>query len=135
MTDRLRQIVYASTAARDAGTDTIHAILTTSRRNNARDAVTGLLYADGERFMQALEGPGDAVAATFARITADDRHRNIETLVDREIAAREFGNWSMAYAAEEDDRAAADAQMRRALIAAAPDVRARFRELVADPTA
>lgn len=50
------------------------AILTTSRRNNARDNVSGLLFFNGKRFLQALEGDDAMVDATYARIQRDPRH-------------------------------------------------------------
>ncbi len=73
------------------------AILEASRRNNARDAITGLLYSDSERFLQALEGPADRVQATYARIQADPRHSGITLLSRRPIIERAFGGWAMAH--------------------------------------
>ena len=133
MTEPLRQIVYASTAATPNDEARIAAILAISRRNNARDGVTGLLYADEARFMQAIEGTRDVIEAVFARIRDDDRHRDVTVLLDREIAAREFGRWSMADARAQDDRAALDQHMRVALNTAAPTVRERFRDLLTAP--
>jgi len=51
------QIIYVSTAnpalrAVDPGP-----ILDASRELNLRDSITGLLYSDGKRFMQVIEGP------------------------------------------------------------------------------
>jgi hypothetical protein len=71
-------------------------ILATSRRNNARDSVTGLLYCDGVRFLQVLEGPDDKVDATYARIKVDPRHRAAVVLSRRNVEHREFGPWDMA---------------------------------------
>ena len=49
----LRQLVYISTATPGTAVDPAP-ILTASRRNNARDRITGLLWFDGKRFLQAL---------------------------------------------------------------------------------
>ena len=87
------QLVYISTAVDKPDTATI---LRTSRRNNARDGLTGLLYSDGVRFMQALEGPADKVEAAYARIKSDPRHRAAVVLSRREVNEREFGPWEMA---------------------------------------
>ena len=64
----LRQIIYASerTGGREAAADELRRILEQSRHNNAIDGVTGLLWSDGRRFMQVLEGPDESVAPTFA---------------------------------------------------------------------
>jgi hypothetical protein len=87
------QLVYISTAAKDAD---CAPILRASRRNNGRDGITGLLYADGVRFLQALEGPADAVEAAYARIKTDPRHKAPVVLSRREVDEREFGPWEMA---------------------------------------
>ena len=89
------QLVYISSST-TRGLEGLDAILATSRRNNARDGITGLLYADGTRFLQALEGEGAAVEAAFARIRTDPRHRGVVVLSRRTIAVREFGPWDMA---------------------------------------
>ncbi|VXC75961.1 BLUF domain-containing protein [Sphingomonas sp. AX6] len=89
------QIVYISTARGDTRTERGN-ILMTSRRNNDRDGISGLLYDDGKRFLQVLEGEVGIVEAAFARIKTDPRHRAVVILSRREIEAREFGDWAMA---------------------------------------
>lgn len=76
----------------------IEAILTSARTNNRRAGITGALLVSGSAFAQVLEGPRAAVAATFARIQRDPRHRNVRQLIEEPIAARRFARWSMAYA-------------------------------------
>ena len=132
MSDTIRQILYASVARASNETGVVDGILTTSRRNNARDQVTGLLYADGGRYVQALEGAPDMVEATFERIRADERHHSVEILSDRELHAREFGTWSMAFYGEVEHRHEFNETMRRALMTASPDIRARFLDLIDD---
>ncbi len=62
---------------------------------NKRDDVTGLLLWDGLHFLQALEGPDDAVMECYARITRDPRHFQIRAIFNTQIDHREFGEWSM----------------------------------------
>lgn len=119
------QIMYISSAANCAPSD-VAQILTISRRNNARDGVTGFLYADGRRFLQVLEGPADAVERAFARIGSDTRHRAVVTLSRRDIAAREFGDWAMAHRLPGGDTDMVLAQIAERLDAASPNVRATF---------
>lgn len=119
------QIMYISSAADIAPID-VAQILTVSRRNNDRDGVTGFLYADGRRFLQVLEGPADAVERAFVRIGTDPRHRAVVTLLRREIAAREFGDWAMAHHMPGGDTDALLAQIAERLEAASPNVRATF---------
>ena len=91
------QICYISTARPTVTPADVDAILAASRRNNQRLRVTGLLLFNGKRFLQLLEGPADAVQATYQRIAADPRHFAIVRLSERAIDAREFGNWDMAF--------------------------------------
>ncbi|MDB5672587.1 MAG: hypothetical protein JWO25_3546 [Alphaproteobacteria bacterium] len=91
------QIVYISSARRPIGSDQLEEILDISRRNNQLHQVTGLLLAAGRRFLQALEGPSDAVLATYARIAADPRHGALVQLGCRTVETRQFGDWSMAF--------------------------------------
>ncbi|RYY25447.1 MAG: BLUF domain-containing protein [Sphingomonadales bacterium] len=120
------QLVYVSTAPMGADID-IDGILAVSRRNNSRDQITGLLYSDGRRFLQALEGPKDRVEAAFARIKADPRHRAVVTLSTRTIEAREFGAWEMAHRLPGADADQFIARVADLCAGAAPDVRATFK--------
>lgn len=117
------QLVYISTAVQ-AGE--IAAILGVSRANNARDGITGLLYADGVRFLQALEGVPDRVEATFERIRRDDRHRAIVVLSRRMVDAREFGAWDMAHRTPADRDDAFLVRLAPLIERAAPSVRGTF---------
>jgi len=127
----VRQLVYISTVTPNVVADAA-AILAVSRRNNARDRITGLLWFNGKRFLQALEGEEDTVERAYARIKADARHRAVVTLSDRAVESREFGPWSMASASDSGDAA----RRVSALVAdAAPDVRATFEGFVEMPRA
>ncbi len=46
---------------------------------------------------QFLEGPHDAVEATFRRISRDRRHTDVKVLVHRPLSARRFGQWVLAF--------------------------------------
>ncbi len=75
----------------------IQDILAASRKNNARDGVTGgLLFSEG-CFAQVLEGSLVMVEGAFERIQCDQRHRRVTVLQSGSIAARDFPDWSMAF--------------------------------------
>lgn len=102
----MRQLVYISTARAPVIDDALlEAILSASRRNNDAAGISGLLLAGGRRFLQALEGPDDAVAETYDRIKADPRHFAFVMLADKPIDTPEFGEWSMAYTQGNDPKA------------------------------
>lgn len=90
------QLTYISTAVVGLATTDIDAILRSSRRNNVRDGITGLLVHDDVRFLQALEGDRLLVEEAFRRIKADKRHRAAVMLSEREVPDRQFGHWAMA---------------------------------------
>ena len=92
----LNQLLYISTVTPNHPVD-LDEILRVSRRNNAVCGVTGLLMFNGKRFLQVLEGPGEAITATYARISADQRHRAPVMLARKVLAQREFGDWAMGY--------------------------------------
>ncbi len=102
----MRQLVYISTSRATVIDDALlESILSASRCNNEAAGISGLLLAGGRRFLQALEGPDAAVAATYARIQADPRHFAFVTLTDKAIDAPEFGEWAMAYTQGDDPNA------------------------------
>lgn len=117
------QLVYVSSANRREAPDPVR-ILATSRRNNHRDSITGLLYFDGTRFLQVLEGPEGKVEEAFARIQADSRHRALVLLSRRMIDGREFGNWDMAHYEPGTDADAFVERIAKLSANASSDVRA-----------
>lgn len=119
------QLVYVSSAAPGFDADPAE-ILATSRANNARAGITGLLYSDGRRFLQVLEGEQTAVDATFARIAADPRHRALVILSRRPIEVREFGDWAMAHHMPGTDADRFIETVETLVAGASPDVRATF---------
>jgi hypothetical protein len=121
----MRQLLYISTSTERQLTQSLGNILARSRARNAADGLTGLLWTDGTRFLQILEGPTEAVGTTFERIRQDPRHRAVVVLHDRMVDTRSFGNWSMAL---HDD---SDARLSAALASASPEVRATFEGLAA----
>ncbi len=91
---RLMQLIYAS---RPFGFDSamLNGILSDARRLNPQNDVTGALICRADLYLQLLEGPEPAVEATFARITRDDRHVEVQRLVTRPIEQRLFPDWAM----------------------------------------
>lgn len=106
----MRQIIYVSTLRHGVVPDTA-GIVASARRRNAEHRLTSMLFFDGRRFLQALEGEAKAVEATFARIAADPRHHALIQLSDRRIDRREFGTEGLAYRAPLQADLAAMARM------------------------
>ncbi len=107
---QLYQLVYYSrneVSADDAGfAAEIDSILAASQRNNAATEVTGALLFNAGVFAQVLEGPRDAVEATFERIQCDERHGDVSLLALEPVAARSFPNWAMGFVGRSEGDAA-----------------------------
>ncbi len=88
------QLIYSS---RPFGYDdlALTGILSTARRNNLRDGITGALICREDLFIQLLEGKRETVTQTFARILRDDRHTEIITLLSDDSDGRLFPDWAM----------------------------------------
>jgi hypothetical protein len=75
-------------------------MLHAARRRNRREGVTGLLVADGDHYLQWLEGPPSGVAALMRAISMDRRHDSIEILSEAPAATRCFAGWDMRLASD-----------------------------------
>ncbi len=73
----------------------VGAIIRASIRNNRDVAITGLLLVYEGYFLQALEGPAEAVVTTYRRILDDTRHEGAKVLIAGPAATREFADWNM----------------------------------------
>ncbi|MCG6119891.1 MAG: BLUF domain-containing protein [Blastomonas sp.] len=92
----IEQLLYISTVSPGETVD-LETILAIARRNNRAAGITGLLMYNGKRFLQVLEGPSEAIEATFDRIRRDPRHRGHVLLARKTVERREFGDWSMGF--------------------------------------
>ena len=93
----LLSLIYVSSAKELLSPDELLALLQTSRRNNQRDGVTGMLLYKGGNFMQALEGEPEAIRRLHDKIQRDARHHGLLTLLEKPIEQRQFGGWSMGF--------------------------------------
>lgn len=91
-------LCYISVADSSVDEKELFSILESSCKNNAADDITGMLLFHNGQFLQVLEGPKSAVEACFARISNDSRHVSVAKLLDEELPARCFSQWSMASA-------------------------------------
>ncbi|WMN59630.1 BLUF domain-containing protein [Pseudoalteromonas xiamenensis] len=96
----LVRLVYVSTFSKDFQSQDIEAILNVSRENNLKKYVTGMLCFNRKYFLQCIEGTRQNVNETYNRIVTDPRHHNLIILDYKEIAVREFSDWSMGYIPE-----------------------------------
>jgi hypothetical protein len=97
----IHQIIYISRYYHTPTEDQLAELLQQARPKNHQLRITGiLLYAAG-RVLQVLEGPEEAVRDVFESISHDQRHYQIVTLADIEVASRQFPDWSMGFTVAE----------------------------------
>jgi hypothetical protein len=93
----LISLVYVSFETRPMTAQDITDILTTARKFNTEQDITGMLLYRTGYFIQALEGEEDRVKALYQKIARDPRHRNVLMIYNGSITERSFTNWSMGF--------------------------------------
>lgn len=95
-------IIYVSHSFEEMNRNELMQILEKSRKNNKALDVTGMLLYKGGNFLQVLEGPDQAVAEIYAKITKDPRHKDVAIISKTYVQAREFPEWEMAFVDMDD---------------------------------
>lgn len=81
---------------------TVGRILQSSRINNAKIDVGGVLFYGDGHFFQCLEGDKQAVHRLLERLHRDERHTDVTVVDEQPVATRRFDDWSMKYTAIND---------------------------------
>ncbi len=90
-------LVYVSAASRAMSDEDLASLLEQSRARNQKQQVTGmLLYAEG-RYFQLLEGEESDVKEIYESVARDSRNKWNIVLLEEEIEARTFPDWSMGF--------------------------------------
>lgn len=101
-----RRLIYCSRATEDLGPDELVALLETSRANNNRAGLSGMLLYSSQSFLQVLEGPAEQLSATYERIRSDPRHEALRLLFDGEAPRPLFPDWTMGFDHVDDEELA-----------------------------
>lgn len=100
---KLIQLVYISRSTfiplnpNNAIEPNVARILLSSRINNAKNNLVGVLYFGDGCFFQCLEGEEAAVDLLYAKILKDSRHKQVKILIRKSIDALSFAQWNMKY--------------------------------------
>ncbi len=99
-------LTFLSSAVSPMNEEQLVELVKSVRPKNEARGVTGvMLYADGH-FIETIEGPEEAVEATFAKFALDPRHHNIHVALRERIDERAFPDWSMGFRALSAEQAA-----------------------------
>jgi hypothetical protein len=70
-------------------------ITDSSKRNNLKRGITGVLFYLNGRFLQIIEGQENNINELIDIIQKDTRHKNIEYFIDTAVENRSFKDWHM----------------------------------------
>ena len=104
----MKRIIYCSQATLDFSPDELIALLELSRANNQQSGLSGMLLYSSQSFLQMLEGDPAALEQTYSRILDDDRHVNLRLLMNSDVTARLFPDWTMGFEHIDDEELADD---------------------------
>ncbi|MBX2969312.1 MAG: BLUF domain-containing protein [Cyclobacteriaceae bacterium] len=90
-------LIYVSHTTRPLSESELVDILRTSRENNARKNITGMLLYLNDKFIQVLEGEEETVKELFDQICSDLRHNRVIQVLEGNAADRTFKDWSMGF--------------------------------------
>jgi Mg2+ and Co2+ transporter CorA len=90
-------LVYTSVATHPIEREALFDLLRESRDRNRQNNISGLLLHKNDQFVQVLEGEESQVKALFDRIRKDQRHQQVQAILEGSIPEREFADWSMGF--------------------------------------
>jgi hypothetical protein len=93
----LRRVLYVATSRKPWSRQELAELLAKSRMNNTRDGITGLLLYREGIFIQALEGPTEAMRSLLGRIGGDLRIMSCDVIDDSPSYERIFPDWRMGF--------------------------------------
>ncbi|NCW18954.1 MAG: BLUF domain-containing protein, partial [Betaproteobacteria bacterium] len=91
----LVHLSYCSQACGPIGSADLDQLLDTSKTNNKRDEITGLLTYSGDLFIQFIEGPKASIDRLMYRLRGDRRHRGLIVLTEGGEHERLLPDWDM----------------------------------------
>lgn len=72
-------------------------IITTSKAQNPKHGITGILLYHKGKFVQVIEGEEEELRSLMNNIEKDERHTNLRYLIDENISERGFEQWNMEF--------------------------------------
>ena len=95
MNTNLVRLIYHSRVAPGVSADDIARIFKVSAEWNQSVGVGGMLFSDGLRFIQMIEGSRRNISLLFKKIINDRRHHDVTMVSLIPILERRFDDWGM----------------------------------------
>lgn len=93
----MKRLVYRSTSNLSANDVGMLDIIRACDRDNEPAEITGMLWFDGQFFLQAIEGPDAAVNALFLKLRRDTRHRSLFVMDVQPIETRRYNDFGVQF--------------------------------------
>ncbi len=93
----MQTIIYKSKAIDSFTREEIIRMLNRSKRRNKKHGVTGCIFYHNNHFIQLIEGEENEIHQLYDNIKEDDRHSQVELLLEKKSNERSMLDWSMAY--------------------------------------
>lgn len=93
----MKRVILTSRSKPDLTFEDLKQILETSKVNNLKTGVVGILIHNHIDFLSCLEGEKKAIDATVKRVLADSRHYNIRVVGEEEINQHYFQEWNLGF--------------------------------------
>lgn len=93
----LAHLIYCSVPATTLRATGLAQIVEHARARNRDSGITGMIACTDEAILQVLEGDIDAIAALYARIEKDTRHREVVLLAAVKAPRGRFWRWPMGF--------------------------------------
>lgn len=104
----MKRIIYCSRATRPLSSEQLVSLLAQAREDNRASGITGLLLYSHQSFLQLIDGDNKEIDRLYGSIARDARHDRLRLLLDTEISARKYPDWTMGFAHLNDDDLARD---------------------------
>ena len=90
-------ILYKSIGNPDFDSARIFKMLLKAKKYNREKKISGCIIFFNGTFLQLLEGDEEEVKALFDRIKSDERHHDVEIIIQKTGIGRLWEDWSMAF--------------------------------------
>ena len=94
----LCRLTYVSRAKPELNSSDLKEILKQAQYNNQQNGITGMLCFNKCFFLQTIEGARPELSSLLNKISADNRHFDLQIIESVEIHSRHWSEWSMNYA-------------------------------------
>lgn len=92
----MKCLIYKSAPSDNLKDRILRNMLVDAKKFNRENNITGCIFINHEKVIQLIEGEENTIDELYKRILKDTRHKQVETLLEKEIYTRSMQDWAMA---------------------------------------